>query len=59
MKNFSQNAWLVDKEVSVLGTNNSQNLGRFETKFTFKAIHENFTPQKFGAIRTMCEHIST
>ena len=37
----SQKAWLVDEEVSVLGTSNSRNLGRFmkmlSQKFTFKA----------------------
>ena len=36
-KNFFTNAWLVDEEVSVLGTNNSQNLGRFtKQKFTLQ-----------------------
>ena len=41
MKSSSQNAWLVDEEVSVVDTNISQNFERFTKilswKFTFKA----------------------
>ena len=45
-------AWLVDEEVSVLGTNNSQN-GEMH-KNLLSALngmnHKNFRPQKFEAI---------
>ena len=37
-KNSSRNAWLVDKEVDVLGTKNSQILTKIlSRKFTYKA----------------------
>ena len=42
MKISSSNTWLVDEEVSVLGTNNSQNLRIFmkilSQKFTFSRL---------------------
>ena len=34
-KFYSQNAWLVDDELGVLGTNNLQNFGGFLTTVSF------------------------
>ena len=45
-KFYSQNAWLVDEEVSVLGTNNPWKLGK-----SILSRNENFGPQKFKAIQ--------
>ena len=54
----SQNASLVDEEVSVLGTNNSQNLVRFMKIYHGNLLsrqngmnHKNFRPLKLGAIQ--------
>ena len=53
MKIYSQNAWLVDEEVSVLGTNNPRNSRTFvrilSQKFCFKA--KQHKSQKFQAMK--------
>ena len=56
MKFSSRNAWLVDEEVSMLGTitiqEESQKLYHENLLLRQKGInHENFRPQKIGAIQ--------
>ena len=57
MKIYSQNVWLVDEEVSVLGTNNPRNLRTFmriyHKNFVSKQNsinHKNFRPRKFETV---------